>query len=423
MICTFCVMFMHMLTAQEQQIRGRITDQQGNPLEQVIIRLTDRQTFDETDPDGRFVLQARAGDRADILHVNFKTQSVILEEGIAVVMEESVIALDNILVKADPFRDVPQSTVIQDRVKSASQPRNVSDLFKDIPGFGILKRGNYASEPVFRSFKYEQLNVQYDGGMKILNACPNRMDPITTHVIPEEIERIEIVKGPFTVRFGQNFGGIINMVSRSTAIAEPGWSGNLETGYETNGGNFSSRASLVRKWERVDVEANASYRDYGDYTDGAGDKVPSSFRTTDYSIKFGLEPTAGQRIRLTWRQSFARDVRHAGLPMDSPYDDSYLLGLDYRYLDLGEKLPSLMVKAYYSHVDHLMSNEERPNHMMTGAESNVFVSTFGGKAELEIRPSKGLLLFAGMDASLVGRHTDHQDDERYASACAGGKSG
>ncbi len=119
------------------------------------------------------------------------------------------------LSTADPFGDLAQSRIVYDDIKATSQPRNVSDLFKDIPGFGIQKRGAYASEPVFRAFKYEQLNVQYDGGMKILNACPNRMDPITTHVIPEEIERIELVKGPFTMRFGQNFGGIINLVSKN----------------------------------------------------------------------------------------------------------------------------------------------------------------------------------------------------------------
>jgi hypothetical protein len=41
------------------------------------------------------------------------------------------------------------------------------------------------------------LNIQFDGGTKAMHACPNRMDPITTHVIPEEIEKIEIIKGPY----------------------------------------------------------------------------------------------------------------------------------------------------------------------------------------------------------------------------------
>ena len=94
------------------------------------------------------------------------------------------------------------------------------------------------------NFKYEQLNVQYDGGMKVLNACPNRMDPITTHVIPEEIEKIEIVKGPFTVRFGQNFGGIINLVSKKPSSDNLGFHGSVEGGFETNGNNFVNGVSL-----------------------------------------------------------------------------------------------------------------------------------------------------------------------------------
>ena len=140
---------------------------------------------------------AQEGERAVLSHINFKSQEVSLVQNMVIVLEESVIHLDNILIQADPVKDVAQSTVVQDHVRSASQPRYVSDLFKDIPGFAIQKRGSYASEPVFRAFKYDQLNVQFDGGMKVLNACPNRMDPITTHVIPEEIERIEIIRAPF----------------------------------------------------------------------------------------------------------------------------------------------------------------------------------------------------------------------------------
>jgi len=392
--------------AQQKEIHGTIVDSEGNGLENVIIQLKGTNIFDESDVQGNFMIKAIEGDTIQVSLMGYSSKLLRLKNQMKISMNEKTFALDNIIVKADPFGDLAQSRIVYDDIKAVSQPRNVSDLFKDIPGFGIIKRGAYASEPVFRAFKYEQLNVQYDGGMKIMNACPNRMDPITTHVIPEEIERIEVVKGPFTVRFGQNFGGIVNLVSKNGEGRKMGISGNLETGYETNGNNFTGRGALMYKKEKFDIELNGSYRDYGDYTDGNGDEVPSSFTSTDYSIKLGINPTAEQRLRLTWRQSFGRDIKHAGLPMDSPYDNSYLIGLDYKIREISNTISSIMFKGFYSNVDHLMTNEDRPSFMMTGAESNVFVTTWGGKTEIEIVPSEKSILFLGADANVIEREGD-----------------
>ncbi|MEZ5195165.1 MAG: hypothetical protein R2764_01805 [Bacteroidales bacterium] len=41
-------------------------------------------------------------------------------------------------------------------------------------------------DPVVRGFKYSQLNVQVDNGLKIEGGCPNRMDPATAHVEIED---------------------------------------------------------------------------------------------------------------------------------------------------------------------------------------------------------------------------------------------
>ncbi|MEN8125239.1 MAG: TonB-dependent receptor [Bacteroidota bacterium] len=389
--------------AQQTEISGKIIDEKGKPIEQISIKLLNSEEFTETDQYGDFKINAFKGEKALISHINYKTKTIELRNNMIITLKESAIQLNTIILRADPFGDIAHSDVIYDDIKATTQPRNVSDLFKDIPGFGIQKRGAYASEPVFRAFKYEQLNIQYDGGMKILNACPNRMDPITTHVIPEEIEKIEVIRGPFTVRFGQNFGGIINMVSRSIKNQKSGFSGNIEAGYETNGNNFTTRYTLFYKKEKFDLELNGSYRDYGNYTDGEGTEVPSTFKTTDYSVKFGYNPKDNQRLKLTWRQSFGRDIDHAGLPMDSPYDDSYLAGLDYKITDLSEKVSAISFKGFYSYVDHLMTNENRPSFKATFASSNVFATTYGGKAEVTLTPSSQLKVFTGIDANFIGR--------------------
>ena len=389
--------------AQQTEISGKIIDVNGKPIEQIVVKLQNSEKFTETNQNGEFKINANEGETALISHINYKSKTIELFNNIIITLKENTIVLNDIIIETDPFGDIAQSKVIYDDIKTTTQPRSVGDLFKDIPGFGIQKRGAYASEPIFRAFRYEQLNIQYDGGMKILNACPNRMDPITTHVIPEEIEKIEVIRGPFTVRFGQNFGGIINMVSRSIYNQKLGFSGNIEAGYETNGNNFTTRGTFLYKKEKFDLELNGSYRDYGNYTDGNGTEVPSSFKTTDYSVKFGYNPAVNQRLKFTWRQSFGRDIDHAGLPMDSPYDDSYLGGLDYKITDLSDKVSTISFKGFYSYVNHLMTNEGRPSFKATFSSSNVFATTYGGKAEVILTPSDQLKIFTGVDANFIAR--------------------
>ncbi|HTN68345.1 MAG TPA: TonB-dependent receptor plug domain-containing protein, partial [Dysgonamonadaceae bacterium] len=267
--------------------------------------------------------------------------------------------LNEIIIKGYRLENPTFSKVSNNYDEKIVQPKNVAGLFNDINGFSLIKRGNYAMDPTFRGAQYEQLNIQYDGGLKVMHACPNRMDPITSHVSPEEIEKIEIIKGPYSVRYGANFGGIVNLVTRNPSKGEHGFRSSLASGYETNGNAYVGMAQLQYVTHKFDVAGNFGYRDYGNYKDGDGTEIPSSFRSTDYGLKLGYNIHPNQRIQASWRQAFGRDVLHAGLPMDTEYDNSSIASLDYKWDNIGKNLKSLQVKTYYSYVDHLMTNYKR----------------------------------------------------------------
>lgn len=313
------------------------------------------------------------------------------------------IKLDEVIVTGNIKTD-PIHTIVSNKYdKNIVQPKNVADLFNFINGFSVIKRGNYAIDPSFRASQYEQLNIQYDGGTKAMNACPNRMDPITTHIIPEEISKIEIIKGPYTVRYGATFGGIINMVTQKPNYLDKGFHGKTSIGYETNGNSFVNMLQLQYIQNKYDIVGNVGYRNFGNYNDGNDVEVPSSFLSTDYGLKLGYNFSDDQRLQIHWRQSFGRDVLHAGLPMDTEYDNSSIISLDYKASNIGETLKNISAKAYYSYVDHLMTNKNRPSFMMTEATSSVNATTIGGKFEMNWQPSKKLDLFGGLDAILISR--------------------
>ncbi|UAB74920.1 TonB-dependent receptor domain-containing protein [Mesoflavibacter sp. SCSIO 43206] len=316
---------------------------------------------------------------------------------------QKVTTLDEVIVTGNLKTDPIHTIVTNNYDETIVQPKNVADLFNDINGFSVIKRGNYAIDPSFRASQYEQLNVQYDGGTKAMHACPNRMDPITTHVIPEEISKIEIIKGPYTVRYGATFGGIVNLVTQKPNYLDKGFHGKASAGYETNGNSMVNMLQLQYIEDKYDIVGNVGYRDFGSYEDGNGVEIPSSFRSTDYGVKLGYNFTDNQRLQAHWRQSFGRDVQHAALMMDTEYDDSSILSLDYKISDLGETVKSFSAKAYYSYVDHLMTNFDRPSFVRMTAESSVESTTIGGKLELNWQPAKNLTVFSGLDAMTIAR--------------------
>ncbi|WP_421808578.1 TonB-dependent receptor domain-containing protein [Flagellimonas sp.] len=318
-------------------------------------------------------------------------------------LERKPVQLDEVLVQGKRKSDPVFSAFKSEQEKKIVQSKNVADLFKDINGFNLIKRGNYAMDPSFRATQYEQLNVQFNGGTKVMHACPNRMDPITTHVIPEEIERVEVVKGPYTFRYGPTFGGIVNLVTQELEKQEKGYHGKVNFGGENNGNAITSFANVKYVGEQFDANLNFGLRDFGNYVDGDGNEIPSSFKSTDYGVQVGYNPTDNQRIQLGFRQSFGRDVLHAGLPMDTEIDDSNVLSLDYKLDNISDGLRTLSAKVYRSRVDHVMTNELRPSFMMAEAVSEVDATTVGGRMELEWRPAEDVKLYTGIDAFSVGR--------------------
>ncbi len=145
-----------------------------------------------------------------------------------------IIPLQEVVVIGEIKHDPSMVVIMEDFGIKPVQPKNSGELFSDITGFSLIKRSNYAVEPSFRASQHEQLNVIYDGGIRATHACPNRMDPITALVNPEEVTRLEIVKGPFTVRYGPTFGGMINMVTGTGTVMDGKIHGTVSAGLESN---------------------------------------------------------------------------------------------------------------------------------------------------------------------------------------------
>lgn len=117
--------------------------------------------------------------------------------------------LGQVVVTA-PAMDAPLTVTTDPRAPRQPVPaHDGADYLKNIPGFSVIRKGGTDGDPVFRGMAASRLGILLDGEM-ILGGCGMRMDPPTAYVFPEAFDKITVLKGPQTVKYGPgNSAGVV----------------------------------------------------------------------------------------------------------------------------------------------------------------------------------------------------------------------
>ncbi len=382
------------------ELRGRVIEAgsgEGVPAVDVVETLSGR--FTHTDAEGRFVLRLPSTDRGRLYlsrvgyaDAVFPVRSLDLMGDVVLELAAQPVATEEILYTVSP-KQGPGGEIIPQRELHRAMPRDVAELFQGQPGYGVVKKGVYGSDPVIRGFKRDQLAVRIDGLAVTDPACPNRMDPVTAQVQVEDLRRVRVQKGPYNVAAAQSLGGAITLELQRPDITGDGFHVGAFTGYESNGDGVKGRLQASYGGRGWGLFLSGGRKVFDAYTDGDGNTVPSAFHISDYTARFALQPHAKHRIDLTWRQSWGRDIDYVGLPMDARRDDSRLWMVQWEGRGLLPRVLLLSGGVYGGFVDHVMDNRGRPNHVLVDAVASVDATTLGGKLEAR--------LDAGLDTPLT----------------------
>jgi iron complex outermembrane receptor protein len=274
------------------------------------------------------------------------------------------------------------------RVLTVEKPDGLShdagQFLSQLPEFsGIRKSGSYGYDPVLRGFKYDQLNIVIDGAQSAAAACPNRMDPPISQVALNMIEQVEILKGPYSLRYGNSFGGVINFTSQPAVFSEQYLvKGRISGGYESNGNVARSEGMVDLSDKALNLKLFGSYAKGYDYCDGDGEMVPANFLRGSFGSNLGIKLNEKQVVSLSATRNFARDTEFPALGMDLISDDTWLLNGRHTYNLSRKNLKSWNTTFYTSLVDHLMNNSLRiasPRSM--DMETPAKTQTYGARTE------------------------------------------
>lgn len=262
----------------------------------------------------------------------------------------------------------------------------------------IRKGGNYGFDPVFRGFKYDQLNIVLNGAQSATAACPNRMDPPTSQMAPNMLDRIEVLKGPHALRYGTGFGATINFVPSKLHFTESkDIYGRFSSGYEGNGSVFRTETKVGSSHKNRDIAFFGSWSQGNDYEAGNGQSIEADFNRGSFGTNLGFVLANDNQLRLSAIYNFARDADFPALPMDLREDDTWLFNARHDITFDNKDLDSWNTTLFASFVDHLMDNLLKPlDPRMLNAQTNASTYNYGARTEGVWKFNRSNL-FAGAD--------------------------
>ena len=257
---------------------------------------------------------------------------------------------------------------------------DVGDFLRQEPNVSGIRKGGVAIDPVVRGFKYSQVSVLLNNGVKIEGGCPNRMDPVVAHVESEDVRQIEVVKGPYILKYGPVMGALINIQTiQPEPFLKPSIHGKVIYGFETNWNGQREHIELTGGNSSFYFRATGGFKGYGSYTAGNGELFNTSFRKSYASVATGFRLTENHRFNLSYAYNQGNDIQFPALPMDEQLDKTHVASIQYDALNLGKVLNSIQVKGYFTSVHHVMDNYTRPSAKIMQAVTTVDARNAGGK--------------------------------------------
>ena len=240
--------------------------------------------------------------------------------------QESTQTLERVVVTATRTErsqlDVPASTDVVDRdeVRDTNLRVNLSESLMRVPGLVILNRQNYAQDLQISvrgfgarsTFGVRGVRLYADG---VPATMPDGQGQVS-HFALNAVDRIEVLRGPFSALYGNSSGGVIAMTTRlesgPTEVEVSGATGSYDTwraGINLSGGTAPYAYALDAS--RFSTEG---YRDYSSATRDVVNLRAAAFDTPLGRLRLTLNaldiPEAEDPLGLT-RAQWQEDPRQA----------------------------------------------------------------------------------------------------------------
>ncbi len=291
-----------------QALSGRVRDDAGRPLERARVTVVQLGRGATTDAAGAFALRdlPRGVHRVQVALIGYAPEVREVEVGAGggsaeFVLRPTPLALEEIQVTATPTaadgRAVAQATTqLSGKALDRNLAGTVAQTLAAQPGVRVRSNGPAASVPILRGLTGDRVLVLQDG-QRSGDLAGSAVDHAVT-VDPLAAQRIEVVRGPATLLYGNNaLGGVVNVISADIPTSVPARvegavAAHTESALPGGGTSLRVTAPVAERWA---VSARGGARGTGD-------------------VRIGRDPVLGTRLGNTDARNWnaAAGVGYAG---------------------------------------------------------------------------------------------------------------
>jgi iron complex outermembrane recepter protein len=310
--------------------------------------------------------------------------------------------------------ETANSTIVKDVSEELIKSGDLAEaLSKNVPSISIVRRSGIANDIILRGQKKDNINILLDDA-KIYGACPNRMDPATSHVLSNNVQSVKVIEGPYDV---ENFGTLSGLVKVETKEPSKDVHGEINLGAGSYGYQKAS-ATVSGGTDRFKLLVSTSTESSDQYEDGDGNNfleqqkaknVTSAYRYSKNNLdafekntlltKGQFNINDDQEIKLSYTGNRSNNVLYPNTPMDADYDDSNIYTVGYIARNLASFSKELNLDYYYSDVDHPMSNALRNSSSISLSTNHMKSSIWGSKIKNSMEVADSLVT-VGLDTSV-----------------------
>ena len=204
-----------------------------------------------------------------------------------------------------------QSISVVDRAQiEATSPTGLLDVLASVPGISIARSGGIGGQIYLRGFSSNSFRspMFIDG-----DRFRGRNTLQLNYLAPDEIERVEVIRGPGSVVYGSEaLTGLVNIVTRSYSGDTSGpfrfTGGGWSAGYGSAANSFSTYDWVKGAGQGFDFIGGFAGRWGSDYRTSLGTVPNSDYQSVGGNIKLGYTPDIGQRLELSLRSYSEVDV-------------------------------------------------------------------------------------------------------------------
>jgi iron complex outermembrane receptor protein len=290
------------LPAQEAApvVVGRVVDEQGSALAQALVVVEGSGRMAETDTAGRFVLRSHPAGRhrlrvsllgyAPVMRV-VEVPAAGQSTEVVITLASTPLSLPGIQVTGtatgrDPLAVTQSTTQLSGKQLERELSTTLAETLRSQPGLAVRYNGPAAAAPVVRGLTGDRILVLQDG-QRTADLSGSADDHGVT-IDPLTAQRIEVVRGPATLLYGNNaLGGVVNVISGDLPTTLPSrgsWLVGVQTESAYPGISGSAKAMLPLGGGWV-LNARGGGKSAGD-------------------VRIGRDPELGRRLENTDMRNF-----------------------------------------------------------------------------------------------------------------------